>query len=112
VRALAGQGGTGVSAAPGGVLAAVDAAVRAAPGAGLLHDIAAHVRGLGVNAGVADVGAALVCLHLLGVVAKAPGGRWLPGVLPFEELPVPAAELERLWKRERRKRAKHARRYR
>ena len=113
VRALAGQGGTGVSAAPGGVLAAVDAAVRAAPGAGLLPDIAAHVRvECGVDAGRSDVDDALVCLNLLGVVAEAPGGRWLPGVWTLEELPVPAAELERIWKRERRKRVKHAHRYR
>ena len=101
-----------MSAAPGGVLAAVDAAVHAEPGAGLLHDIAAHVRGHGVNAGAADVDDALVCLHLLGVVAKAPGGRWLPGPWSLQEMPVPAAELETLWKRERRKRAKHAQRYR
>jgi len=112
VCALAGAGGTPVSAAPGGVLAAVVAAVRAAPGAGLLHDIAAHVRGRGVNAGVADVDDALTCLHLVGVVAKAPGGRWLPGPWSLGDLPVPAAELETLWKRERRKRAKHAQRYR
>jgi len=94
------------------VLAAVAAAVRAAPGAGLLHDIAAHVRGHGVNAGAADVDDALVCLHLLGVVAKAPGGRWLPGPWSLQELPVPVAELERLWARERRRRVKHAHRYR
>jgi len=112
VRALAGQGGTGVSAAPGGVLAAVDAAVRAAPGAGLLPDIAAHVRGLGVDAGVADVNDALTCLCLVGVVSKGTGGRWLPGPWSLQEMPVPAAELETLWKRERRKRAKHAHRYR
>ena len=101
-----------MSAAPGGVLAAVVAAVRAAPGAGLLHDIAAHVRGRGVNAGVADVDDALVCLHLLGVVAKAPGGRWSPGAWSLEELPLPAAELEATWARERRKRVRHAHRYR
>ena len=95
-----------------GVLAAVAAAVRAAPGAGLLHDIAAHVRGHGVNAGAADVDDALVCLHLLGVVTKAPGGRWLPGPWSLQELPVPVAELERLWARERRRRVKHAHRYR
>ena len=112
VRALAGQGGTGVSAAPGGVLAAVDAAVRAAPGAGLLPDIAAHVRGLGVDAGVADVNDALTCLCLVGVVSKGTGGRWLPGPWSLQELPVPITELEALWKRERRKRVKHAYRYR
>jgi len=95
------------------VLAAVVAAVRAAPGAGLLHDIAAHVRVEGgVDAGRSDVDDALVCLHLLGIVAKGPAGRWLPGPWSLEELPVPAAELERIWKRERRKRAKHAHRYR
>ena len=97
--------------APSGVLAAVAAAVRAAPGAGLLHDIAADVRRRGVDAGVADVNDALTCLGLVGVVAKAPGGRWLPGPWSLQELPVPAAELETLWKRERRKRAKHAHRY-
>jgi len=104
-----------VSAAPGGVLAAVSAAVRAGPGAGRLHDIAAHVRGRGVDAGVAgvaDVDDALVCLHLLGVVAKAPGGRWSPGAWSLEELPLPAAELEATWARERRKRVRHAHRYR
>ncbi len=95
-----------------GVLAAVSAAVRAAPGAGLLHDVAAHVRGGGVTAGVADVEDALKCLTLLGVVSKGTGGRWLPGAWSLEELPVPAAELERLWKRERRKRVRPAHRYR
>jgi len=98
--------------APGGVLAAVAAAVRAAPGAGLLHDIAADVRRRGVVAGVADVEDALKCLHLVGVVAKGPRGRWSPGPWSLEELPVPAAELERLWKRERRKRVRHSHRYR
>ena len=97
-----------MSAPPGGVLAAVAAAVRAAPGAGLLHDVAAHVRGLGVDAGAADVNDALTCLCLVGVVSKGTGGRWLPGPWSLEELPVPAAELERLWKRERRKRVRHA----
>jgi len=97
---------------PGGVLAAVAAAVRAAPGAGLLHDVAAHVRGGGVTAGVADVEDALKCLHLVGVVAKGTGGRWLPGPWSLEELPLPVAELETIWKRERRKRVKHAHRYR
>ena len=101
-----------MSAPPGGVLAAVVAAVRAEPGAGRLHDLAAHVRGLGVDAGVADVHDALTCLGLLGVVATAPGGRWLPGPWSLGELPVPAAELERLWKRERRKRVRHAHWYR
>ena len=101
-----------MSGPSGGVLAAVSAAVRVAPGTGLLPDIAAHVRVEGgVDAGRADVDDALVCLHLLGVVAKEPGGRWLPGPLTLQELPVPAAELETLWKRERRKRAKHAHRY-
>jgi len=94
------------------VLAAVAAAVRAAPGAGLLHDVAADVRRRGVDAGVADVEDALKCLGLVGVVAKGPRGRWLPGPWSFEELPVPVAELERIWKRERRKRAKHAYLYR
>jgi len=94
--------------APSGVLAAVAAAVRAAPGAGLLHDVAADVRRRGVNAGVADVADALVCLHLVGVVTKGTRGRWSPGPWSLEELPVPAAELERLWKRERRKRVRHA----
>ena len=101
-----------MSAPPGGVLAAVAAAVCGAPGAGLLHDVAADVRRRGVVAGVADVEDALTCLGLLGVVAAAPGGRWLPGPWSLGELPVTAAELERLWKRERRKRAKHAHRYR
>jgi len=95
-----------------GVLAAVSAAVRASPGAGLLHDVAAHVRGGGVTAGVADVEDALKCLHLVGVVAKGPRGRWSPGAWSLEELPVPAAELETIWKRERRKRVRHAYRYR
>ena len=95
-----------------GVLAAVSAAVRASPGAGLLHDVAAHVRGGGVTAGVADVEDALKCLHLVGVVSKGPLGRWSPGPWSLEELPVPAAELETIWKRERRKRVKHAHRYR
>ena len=98
--------------APSGVLAAVTAAVRAAPGAGRLHDIAAHVRGRGVNAGVADVEDALKCLHLVGVVSKGTGGRWLPGAWSLEELPVPVAELEAVWSRERRKRVRHAHRYR
>jgi len=98
--------------APSGVLAAVAAAVRAAPGAGLLHDVAADVRRRGVDAGVSDVEDALKCLHLVGVVAKGPRGRWLPGPWSLQELPVPVAELERIWKRERRKRAKHAYRYR
>ena len=97
--------------APGGVLAAVAAAVRAAPGAGLLHDIAADVRRRGVVAGVADVEDALKCLHLVGVVAKGHRGRWLPGPWSLEELPLPAAELEATWKRERRKRVKRAHRY-
>jgi len=98
--------------APSGVLAAVAAAVRAAPGASLLHDIAADVRRRGVDAGVADVEDALKCLGLVGVVAKGPRGRWSPGPWALEELPVPAAELERLWKRERRKRVRHVHRYR
>ena len=98
--------------APSGVLAAVAAAVRAAPGAGLLHDIAADVRRRGVNAGVADVEDALKCLHLVGVVAKGHRGQWLPGPWSLEELPVPAAELESVWSRERRKRVRHAYRYR
>jgi len=93
-------------------LAAVSAAVSAEPGAGLLHDIAAHVRGRGVDAGVSDVSDVLTCLHLLGIVAKGPHGRWLPGPLTLEDLPVAAAELETIWKRERRKRVKHAHRYR
>jgi len=94
-------------------LAAVVAAVRAAPGAGLLHDIAAHVRVEGgVDAGRSDVDDALVCLHLLGIVAKGPGGRWLPGPWSLEELPLPVAELEATWSRERRKRVRHAHRYR
>ena len=98
---------------PGGVLVAVVAAVRAAPGAGLLHDIAAHVRVEGgVDAGRSDVDDALVCLNLVGVVAKGTRGRWLPGPWSLEELPVPAAELETIWKRERRKRVRHAHRYR
>ena len=101
-----------MSGPPGGVLAAVAAAVRAAPGAGLLHDIAAHVRGRGVVAGVADVEDALKCLHLVGVVSKGPRGRWLPGAWALEELPLPAAELEATWARERRRRVKHAHRYR
>ena len=102
-----------MSAPPTGVLAAVSAAVRAAPGAGLLADLAAHVRVEGgVDAGQADVADALVCLHLFGVVAKGTAGRWLPGPWTLEELPVPVAELERLWKRERRKRAKRAYLYR
>ena len=101
-----------MSAPPSGVLAAVAAAVRAAPGAGLLHDIAADVRRRGVNAGVADVDDALKCLHLVGVVSKGPRGRWLPGPWSLEELPVPAAELEATWARERRKRVRHAYRYR
>ena len=99
---------------PGGVLAAVAAAVCAAPGAGLLHDIAADVRRRGVVAGVAgvaDVEDALKCLNLVGVVSKGPLGRWSPGPWSLEELPVPAAELETIWKRERRKRVKHAHRY-
>ena len=70
---------------PSGVLAAVSAAVRAGPGAGRLHDIAAHVRGCGVDAGVADIDDALKCLHLVGVVAKGTGGRWLPG--PWSRAP-------------------------
>jgi len=94
------------------VLVAVATAVRAEPGAGLLHDVAAHVRGRGVDAGVADVDDALTCLHLPGIVAKGPRGRWLPGPLTLEELPVPIPELEALWSRERRKRVKHACRYR
>jgi len=98
--------------APSGVLAAVAAAVRAAPGAGLLHDIAADVRRRGVNAGVSDVNDALVCLHLVGVVSKGTGGRWSPGAWALEELPLPAAELEATWARERRRRVKHAHRYR
>jgi len=97
---------------PSGVLTAVVAAVRAAPGTGLLHDLAAAVRGRGVNAGVADVDDALTCLHLVGVVAKGTGGRWLPGPLTLEELPVPIPDLEAVWSRERRKRVKHAYRYR
>ena len=101
-----------MSAPPGGVLAAVAAAVCGAPGAGLLHDVAADVRRRGVVAGVADVEDALVCLTLLGVVAKGPRGRWSPGPWSLGELPVPAAELETLWKRERRKRVRHAYRYR
>ena len=95
-----------------GVLAAVAAAVRAAPGAGLLHDIAADVRRRGVDAGVADVEDALKCLNLVGVVSKGTGGRWLPGPWSLEELPLPVAELEATWSRERRKRVKHAHRYR
>ena len=95
-----------------GALAAGVAAVSAAPGAGLLHDIAAHVRGRGVNAGVADVEDALKCLNLVGVVAKGPRGRWLPGAWALEELPLPVAELEATWSRERRKRVRHAHRYR
>jgi len=95
-----------------GVLAAVSAAVSAAPGAGLLHDIAADVRRRGVNAGDADVEDALKCLHLVGVVAKGHRGRWLPGPWSLGELPLPAAELESTWARERRKRAKHAYLYR
>ena len=98
--------------APSGVLAAVAAAVRAAPGAGLLHDIAADVRRRGVNAGVADVDDALKCLHLVGVVAKGTRGRWSPGPWALEELPLPVAELEAVWSRERRKRVRHAYRYR
>ena len=98
--------------AQGGVLAAVAAAVRAAPGAGLLHDIAADVRRRGVNAGVADVDDALKCLHLVGVVAKGTRGRWSPGPWALEELPLPVAELEATWARERRRRVKHAHRYR
>ena len=101
-----------MSTPPGGVLAAVAAAVRAAPGAGLLHDVAADVRRRGVDAGVSDVEDALKCPHLVGVVAKGPRGRWLPGPWSLQELPVSVAELERIWKRERRKRAKHAYRYR
>ena len=101
-----------MSGPPGGVLAAVAAAVRAKPGTGL-HDIAAHVRVEGgVDAGRSDVDDALVCLNLVGVVAKGTRGRWLPGPWSLQELPVPVAELERIWKRERRKRAKHAHRYR
>ncbi len=96
-----------------GVLAAVSAAVRAKPGAGLLQDIAAHVRVEGgVDAGQSDVSDALTCLHLVGVVSKAPGGRWSPGAWSLEELPLPIAELEAVWSRERRKRVKHAHRYR
>ena len=98
--------------APSGVLAAVAAAVRAAPGAGLLHDIAADVRRRGVNAGVADVEDALKCLHLVGVVSKGPRGRWSPGPWSLEELPLPVAELESTWARERRKRVRHDHRYR
>jgi hypothetical protein len=98
--------------APSGVLAAVVAAVRAAPGTGL-HDIAAHVRvESGVPAGRSDVADALVCLHLVGAVTKAPGGRWSPGPWSLEELPLPLATLERDWARERRRRVKHAHRYR
>ena len=89
-----------MSTPPGGVLAAVAAAVRAAPGAGLLHDVAADVRRRGVDAGVADVEDALKCLHLVGVVAKGPRGRWLPGPLTLEELPVPIPDLEATWARE------------
>jgi len=67
-------GGGTASTSPTGVLAAVVAAVRA--NAGLLHDIAAHVRVEGgVEVGRADIADALVCLHLVGVVAKGPGGR-------------------------------------
>ena len=107
-----------MTAPPGGVLAAVAAAVRAAPGAGLLHDIAADVRRRGVVAGVAgvagvaDVEDALKCLHLVGVVAKGTRGRWSPGPWALEELPLPVAELEATWARERRKRVRHAHRYR
>jgi len=55
---------------------------------------------------------ALICLRLLGVVSKGPRGRWLPGAWALEELPLPAAELEATWARERRKRVRHAHRYR
>jgi len=41
-----------------------------------------------------------------------PGGRWSPGPLTLEELPVPVAELEATLARERRKRVRHAHRYR
>jgi len=95
-----------------GALCAVAAAVRAKPGAGLLHDIAADVRRRGVDAGVSDVDDALKCLHLVGVVCKGPRGRWSPGPWSLEELPVPVAELEATWARERRRRVKHAHRYR
>jgi len=36
----------------------------------------------------------------------------LPGPWSLEELPVPIAELEAIWARERRRRVKHAYRYR
>jgi len=101
-----------VSAPPGGVLAAVAAAVCGAPGAGLLHDVAADVRRRGVVAGVADVEDALKCLNLVGVVSKGPRGRWSPGPWSLEELPLPVAELEATWARERRKRVRRAHRYR
>lgn len=49
---------------------------------------------------------------MLERVERGPRGRWLPGPWSLEELPVPIAELEAIWARERRRRVKHAYRYR
>jgi len=70
LRALAG------SVSGLGVLAAVVASVRVAPGA-TAQQVAARIRPAGRLA-AGDVDDALVCLRVIGVVREDPAGRWSP----------------------------------
>jgi len=104
LRALAG------SVSGLGVLAAVVASVRVAPGA-TAQQVAARIRPAGRLA-AGDVDDALVCLRVIGVVREDPAGRWSPGPVTLDELPVPLAELESLWARERQRRRAREQRHR